>query len=141
MLFSYNKLKQMVDSKIKLSRMIEIMNNLGFEVEDTIQMPVLQGVKYGKVLNISKHPNADMLFICEIEFEDKNRKIIASKNDKIDNDTPLSRASLVNDFLSAMIQEYYFYGNHCLLNIRRCLRAMGTKKKIWLIFLQFGIKG
>ncbi len=78
MLFSYNKLKQMVDSKIKLSRMIEIMNNLGFEVEDTIQMPVLQGVKYGKVLNISKHPNADMLFICEIEFEDKNRKIITN---------------------------------------------------------------
>ena len=75
MIFSYIELKRIIDKEIKIERMIDAINSIGFEVEKIDKFNDLKNVKFGKILKINKNPNADKLNVCEIEFSDKKRII------------------------------------------------------------------
>ncbi|MGZ9428810.1 phenylalanine--tRNA ligase subunit beta [Mycoplasma sp. 1012] len=77
MIFSYKKLRQLanLDAKITLENVLEAINSIGFEVESYQKFNNIEGVKFGRIKNIYKNPNADKLNVCEIEFADKDRVI------------------------------------------------------------------
>ena len=77
MKFSYKLLKEMASlpNNIKLEEVTKAINSIGFEVEDTYTYGDVSGIKFGKVLEISKNLNGDKLSVCKIEFQDKQRII------------------------------------------------------------------
>lgn len=76
MIFSLVRLKKIANlSSFSNEEIISAINNLGFEVESTSFLNEIQGIKFGKVHSVEKNPNADNLFVCEIEFYDKQRVI------------------------------------------------------------------
>lgn len=76
MIFSLVRLKKIANlSSFSNEEIISAINNLGFEVETTSFLNEIQGIKFGKVHSVEKNPNADNLFVCEIEFYDKQRVI------------------------------------------------------------------
>lgn len=77
MLFSFQKLKHLakLPAATTLQAVCDAINAIGFEVEGTSSTLRVSGVKYGKVMQTYKNPNADNLTVCEIEFADANRII------------------------------------------------------------------
>ncbi len=77
MIFSYKELKRLanLDKSIKLEDVNQAINSLGFEVEENIPFGNVAGVMFGKVLTLTKNPNADTLTVVELEFTDKGRTI------------------------------------------------------------------
>ena len=77
MIFSYKELKRLANlsSSTKLEDVVKAINTIGFEVEETKPFGDVTGVKFGKILEITKNPNADNLNVCKIEFSDKIRVI------------------------------------------------------------------
>ncbi len=80
MLFSFNKLKELskAPKNWTVEEMVEALNKLGFEVEGYKKFIDAEGVKFGKLLKIEKHPKADKLLKCEVEFSDKKRTILTN---------------------------------------------------------------
>lgn len=77
MLFSYKELSRLANlpKRIEVKDVVKAINSIGFEVESTSIFGDVEGIKFGKVLEVSKNPNADTLFVCIIEFSDKIRTI------------------------------------------------------------------
>ena len=77
MLFSFKELKRLANlpKEITVENVINVINSIGFEVEGTEKFGDVKGVKFGKVLSVSKNPNADTLNVAKVEFEDKARTI------------------------------------------------------------------
>ena len=77
MIFSYKELKRIANlsEQTSLDDVLKAINSIGFEVEGTEKFADVEGIKFGKVLSISKNPNADKLNVAEIEFSDKKRII------------------------------------------------------------------
>ncbi len=74
------KIKNNISSKAELASFIaDKLTNVGFEVEEVIDVAkYLKNVVVGKIEKISKHPEADRLFVCDVNIGDKNVQIITS---------------------------------------------------------------
>ncbi len=74
MKISYNWLKQFIDLDWDAEKTAELLTDLGLEVEGIEKYESipggLQGVKTGKVLEVTKHPNADKLSITKVDLGD-----------------------------------------------------------------------
>jgi phenylalanyl-tRNA synthetase beta chain len=59
-------------------KIAEILTELGLEVEGiTATLPEFSGVMVGRITDITKHPNADKLNLCEVELNpDKKLRIV-----------------------------------------------------------------
>ncbi|TCG10753.1 phenylalanine--tRNA ligase subunit beta [Mycoplasma todarodis] len=88
MLFSFNLLKKLskAPKNWKVEDMVIAFNKLGFEVEGTEKFTDAEGVKFGKLLSISKNPEGTKLNVCEIEFNDGVRTIQTTDNGVIGNE-------------------------------------------------------
>ncbi len=72
MKISYNWLKQYLNIDLPAEEVSEILTSIGLEVEDIIPFETikggLKGVVTGKVLQCSKHPNADKLSLTQVDI-------------------------------------------------------------------------
>ena len=74
------KIKNNIKEKAQLAAFIaDKLTNVGFEVEEVIDVAKhLNHVVVGKIEKISKHPEADRLFVCDVNIGDKHVQIITS---------------------------------------------------------------
>ena len=77
MLFSFNKLKELASltPETTVNDVVNAINSIGFEVEEFNKFTNVEGIKFGKILEIYKNPNADKLNVCKIQFDDQERTI------------------------------------------------------------------
>lgn len=77
MRLSYNWLKELVDFSFSPEELDYILTMLGIEVEAIIDYGKLyNGFEVAKVLEASKHPDADKLSICKVESGDGIKHIV-----------------------------------------------------------------
>jgi phenylalanyl-tRNA synthetase beta chain len=73
MLISLNWLRELVEIKLTPEQLAETLTIAGFEVEEIIDRRALaQGVVVGKVLVCERHPNADKLSVCQVDYGQEN---------------------------------------------------------------------
>lgn len=69
---SYNWIKQYLNANLPLDKQLELLTDLGLEVEGSSKFESikgsLQGVVVGEVLSCSQHPNADRLKVTKINI-------------------------------------------------------------------------
>ncbi len=66
---SYNWLKEFVDIELGPDELADRLSMAGFEVEEVVMKGVdYPGVVTGKVVERSKHPNADRLSVCTVDI-------------------------------------------------------------------------
>lgn len=69
MKFSRNLISKIIDiSKISDDEIYRILNNIGLEVESISKINVPKNVVIGKVLEKTKHENADRLSVCKVDI-------------------------------------------------------------------------
>ncbi|MGI6701593.1 MAG: phenylalanine--tRNA ligase subunit beta [Christensenellales bacterium] len=72
-----NWLKEYVDIDITVQALADKLVNSGFEVEEIINLADnIKGVVSGKILNITKHPDADKLRIADVDIGLKRLTIV-----------------------------------------------------------------
>jgi phenylalanyl-tRNA synthetase beta chain len=77
MKISYNWLKELIDLNLSPQNAAEKLTLIGLEVEEITQYgSKLEGVVVGEVLDVSNHPNADRLYICQVDIGDEQHQII-----------------------------------------------------------------
>ena len=87
MLFSYKELKRLanLNKETTLKQVVNAINSIGFEVEKTQSFANVEGIKFGKIIEIYQNPNADNLKICEIQFDDQKRTIQTNATNVFEN--------------------------------------------------------
>lgn len=72
--------KNNISNKHELAKFIaDKLTNVGFEVEEIIDVAKhLNCVAVGRIEKISKHPEADRLYVCDVNIGSKNVQIITS---------------------------------------------------------------
>ncbi|WP_027334413.1 phenylalanine--tRNA ligase subunit beta [Mycoplasma elephantis] len=76
MKFSVNKLKNILGhDELTAEQIANAINKIGFEVEEIIKPMNFKNLKFGKIIEITKNPNADKLNVCKVMFDDKVRII------------------------------------------------------------------
>lgn len=69
MLISLNWLRELVEIKLTPEQLAETLTIAGFEVEEIHDRRALApGVVVGKVLQCDRHPNADKLSVCQVDY-------------------------------------------------------------------------
>ena len=69
MKFSFQWLKEHLDTKASLSEVVEHLTMIGLEVDKVHDRAKdLKGFVVGKVLSAEKHPNADKLQLCKVDI-------------------------------------------------------------------------
>ncbi|PAU93924.1 phenylalanine--tRNA ligase subunit beta [Aliifodinibius salipaludis] len=82
MKISHNWLKEFVDLELSPEETAEKLTLIGLEVEEVTDFgSKLEGVVVGEVLDVSDHPNADRLRICQVDIgAEKNQIICGADN-------------------------------------------------------------
>ncbi|MBX4209924.1 MAG: phenylalanine--tRNA ligase subunit beta, partial [Mollicutes bacterium PWAP] len=75
MLFSYNKLIELANLKATPEEVSSAITSIGFEVEGIENFSKVEGIKFGKVLELSKNPNDNKLTVVKIMFDNGNKII------------------------------------------------------------------
>ena len=79
MKLSLNWLKDFVDVNISADELAEKLTNSGFEVEEIINPSKgMETVFVGKIVKITKHPNAERLSVCDIDMGDRHLQILTA---------------------------------------------------------------
>ena len=77
MKFSRNLLSKFIDiSKISDETIYKTLNNVGLEVEAISKINIPSGVVVGKVIEKSKHENADRLSVCKVDIGSEVLQIV-----------------------------------------------------------------
>jgi len=77
MLVSYEWLKDYVEIDLSPEELAEKLTMTGIEVESVRQLdPGLKGVVVGKVLSVNKHPEADKLYVVQVDVKDEILDIV-----------------------------------------------------------------
>lgn len=78
---SYNWLKEFIDLPLSPSETAEKMTLIGLEEEETFEFGSnLDGVVVGEVLEVTQHPNADRLKVCQVNLGDETVQIVCGAN-------------------------------------------------------------
>ena len=73
MKFTFNWLKEHLDTNLKDTKIVEILTNIGLEVENFSNThSEFDNFKVAKIVNIEQHPNADRLRICDVDIGNEN---------------------------------------------------------------------
>src|SRR5690554_5827370 len=85
-------LKDFVDINIDVNELADKLVSCGFEIEEIIYLKDrIKNVVSGKIVSISKHPNADKLAVCEIDIAKETVTIVsAATNIKEGNIVPVA---------------------------------------------------
>ncbi|RDU62896.1 phenylalanine--tRNA ligase subunit beta [Helicobacter sp. MIT 14-3879] len=77
MKFSRNLLSKLIDiSKIDDDKLYNTLNDIGLEVESKLNLTIPKGVVIGKILEKTKHPNADKLNVCKVDIGNEVLQIV-----------------------------------------------------------------
>ena len=78
MKFTFDWLKEHLDTKIQDNGLIEKLTNIGLEVESFENLNSdLDNFKVAKIINAEQHPNADRLRICDVDIgQENNVKVV-----------------------------------------------------------------
>ncbi len=77
MKFTFSWLKDHLSTSANVNEIVEILNKIGLEVSNLKNYKTdVSKLKVAKVLDLKKHPNADKLNICKIEFEGKCTEVV-----------------------------------------------------------------
>lgn len=92
MLFSLNELKKLahLNDEVTIDEVVKAINSIGFEVEGYSTFAPVEGIKFGRILEVTKNPNADKLNVCRIQFDDKERIIQTNANNVEANTTVIA---------------------------------------------------
>ncbi len=63
----YSWLKDFIDIEIPVEELADALTGAGLEVASIVHYKIPEGIKVAKVLEISKHPNADKLTVCKVD--------------------------------------------------------------------------
>lgn len=87
-----NWLKDFIDLKDSAENIADKLTLAGMEVEEIIkQDKYIDHVRIGRIKEITQHPNADKLVVCQVDIGDKIVQIITSaKNVKVGDLVPVS---------------------------------------------------
>ena len=88
----YSWLKEFVDIDVSAEVLAEKLVNIGFEVEEFIDLSKrIKNVVAGRISEIKKHENADKLRVCKVDIGKKTLQIVtAATNVKIGDFVPLA---------------------------------------------------
>lgn len=79
MKLSLNWLKDFVDINVTPEELAKKLTASGFEIEEIVKMGEgMERVVVGKILKITKHPNADKLSVCQVDIGDKIVQILTA---------------------------------------------------------------
>jgi phenylalanyl-tRNA synthetase beta chain len=74
---SYNWLQDYINLNESPEKIEELLTLAGLEVDDVEQFGnQLDGVVVGKVLSVREHPNADRLYLCDVDIGDEQVQIV-----------------------------------------------------------------
>lgn len=77
MKFTYNWLREFVDTPLAPEQIADRLPMLGFEVEDFAStVPALPGIVVGKVLTCRPHPQSDHLKLCHVHIGSENLEVV-----------------------------------------------------------------
>ena len=78
MKITFNWLKDHLKTNLKEKHLLEKLTNIGLEVEGVESLSVENELfKIAKIIKTEKHPNADRLKVCEVNFgERENKKVV-----------------------------------------------------------------
>ena len=78
MKYSYSWLKEISGTKLSPEELIQGITMHALEIEGVEKVGSdFEGVVVGEILEISKHPNADKLFVLKVDFGAEQRQIVA----------------------------------------------------------------
>ncbi len=70
-------LKDFVDINMSVEKLSDNLISCGFEIEEVIYLKdKIQKVVTGKIVSVSKHPNADRLLICQVDIGNKQITVV-----------------------------------------------------------------
>ena len=73
MKFTFDWLKEHLDTKIQDNGLIEKLTDIGLEVESFENLNSdLDNFKVAKIINVEQHPNADRLRVCDVDIGQEN---------------------------------------------------------------------
>ncbi|RNC85258.1 MAG: phenylalanine--tRNA ligase subunit beta [Balneola sp.] len=77
MKISYNWLKEFIDLTLSPAETADKLTLIGLEEEETFQVGSnLEGVVIGEVLEVTQHPNADRLKVCQVNIGEEKVQIV-----------------------------------------------------------------
>ncbi|NOX24808.1 MAG: phenylalanine--tRNA ligase subunit beta, partial [Deltaproteobacteria bacterium] len=77
MKFTVNWLKQYVDFDLPVNELADRLTMLGLEVDAVTPLyESLVAIKVARVVNVSPHPNADKLVLCDVRVGDAQKKVV-----------------------------------------------------------------
>lgn len=81
MVISYLYIKQKLGLNLSLEEVVDIFNNLGYEVERSERFSEVEGVRFGLIEEVSPNPNSDHITICRVRHSEGSLTIqTAAKN-------------------------------------------------------------
>lgn len=79
MKLSLKWLKDYIDYDLSPRELADKMTSAGFEVEEIIEKGKgMEKVLVGRITRITKHPNADKLSVCQVDFGDRQAQILTT---------------------------------------------------------------
>ena len=78
MLISKKILNQLIPyiNKISNEKLAKKFNELAIEVESVFNFSTTKGLKFGKIIKVEKHFNADNVQVCEVQIKSKKSQIV-----------------------------------------------------------------
>ena len=77
MKISYNWLKKFINLELSPEETAEKLTLIGLEVEEvSTHGSLLEGVVVGEVLEVKEHPNADRLYVCQVDTGEETVQIV-----------------------------------------------------------------
>ena len=77
MKFTFSWLKDHLNTSANVNEIVDCLNKIGLEVSNlkTYKTDV-KNLKVAKIIDVKKHPNADKLNVCTIQFDEEQTQVI-----------------------------------------------------------------
>ena len=77
MKFTFSWLKDHLNTSANLNEIVDSLNKIGLEVSSLkIYKTDVNKLKVAKIIDVKKHPNADKLNVCTIQFNEAQTQVV-----------------------------------------------------------------
>ena len=77
MKFTFSWLKDHLNTSANVNEIVECLNKIGLEVSNLkIYKTDVNNLKVAKIIDVKKHPNADKLNVCIIQFDEEQTQVV-----------------------------------------------------------------
>ena len=80
MKFTFSWLKDHLNTSANVNEIVDCLNKIGLEVSSlkTYKTDVNK-LKVAKIIDVKKHPNADKLNVCTIQFDEAQTQVVCCR--------------------------------------------------------------